>query len=43
MRVCGDLNCRTVSAGKRPIRGTEGSIDRIFWRMETLLEAVPEG
>ncbi len=43
MRVCGDLNCRTVSAAKRLIRGTEGSIDRIFWRMETFLEAVPAG
>ena len=36
MRACGDVNCRTVSAAKRLIRGAERSIDRIFWHMETL-------
>ena len=39
MRACGDVNCRTVSAAKRLIRGAKGSIDRIFWRMETFFES----
>lgn len=32
--LCG-INCETVSAVKRLIRGAEGGIDRIFWCIET--------